>query len=304
VRSSDRVEIAIPIQVIAEDLTTGRTFFRDCQTSVVSRHGATVVLSCVLAVDQEITLRCMATKAEVRARVVGVIQGKSKDPTYGLALLEGEPNPWGIEFPALSAVDDGFVRLLLVCEGCGRSEVVHLNEIEVEIFASNHSLRRPCPSCHGVRLWTHDAEGSTKPKETAGNGATSTNETTSKKERTPAISPAREPASAATSQIPFANRRKDRRVKTAITACIRRAAFNEEIVTCEDVSRGGIRFRTQKEYLLNVRIEVAVPCTPRAGNIYVPARVAHVRRVGEFFVVGVAFLPDGGLRASEGNAVV
>jgi hypothetical protein len=283
VRSSDRVEIAIPIQIIAEDLTTGTTFFCDCETSVVSRHGATVALNCVLTIHQEITLRCLSTNKEVKARVVGVIPSKSKDPTYGLAFLEGEPNPWEIEFPALSVTDDGLVRLLLVCEGCGRSEVVHLNEIEVEVFASNHSLRRPCPSCHGMRHWKQNAEGVTPPRELA--------------------PPTEEPPSA-TSQIHFTNRRKDRRVRTAITACIRRALFNEEIVTCDDVSRGGIRFRTQKEYLMGGKIEVAVPCTPRTGNIYVLARVAHVRRVGESFVVGAAFLPDANLRRSAENSVV
>lgn len=290
VRSSDRVEIALPIQVIAEDLTTGTTFFRNCETSVVSRHGATITLGCVLSIDQEIALRCLTTNQEVKARIVGIIQNKSKVPTYGVAFLENEDNPWGIEFPALSVVDDGFVRLLLVCENCGRSEVVHLNEIEVEIFASNHALQRPCPSCHGMRYWRQNAEGATPSK--------------TEKPAVQAPLPTDRPYGAEGTTAGYVNRRKDRRVRTAISACIRRPLFNEEIVTCEDVSRGGIRFRTQKEYPLNGRIEVAVPCTPRAANIYVLARVAHIRRLGDSFMVGVAFLPDANLNSTAGTSVV
>lgn len=264
-RTSDRVDVQIPIQIVGEDLTSGTTFVRDCETKIVSRHGATVALNRMLSVNQEVTIRCLLTNEEAKARVVGLIQRPGTDLVYGLAFLQADANPWGIEFPLLTEPDDGLMRLLLNCEGCGRNEVLHLNEIEVEVLASIHSLRLPCPSCHAIRYWRQTTE------------------------RASQAAPGPHPAPPAKSA---ANRRKDRRVRTAISACIRRPSFNEEIVTCDDVSRGGMQFKTRKKYQVGDRIEVAIPYSRGAANIYVSARVAHIRRIDESFVVGLSFAPD------------
>src|SRR5436309_4721985 len=48
--------------------------------------------------------------------------------------------------------------------------------------------------------------------------------------------------------IPRVNRRKHARVKVSYSACVRHAERGDDIVTCEDMSRGGLRFKSTKRY--------------------------------------------------------
>ena len=60
----------------------------------------------------------------------------------------------------------------------------------------------------------------------------------------------------------------------------------------ENMSRGGLCFRTNKAYVSGSPIEVAVPFSAGGANIFVTARVAHVMRKGtdNVFRVGVAYV--------------
>jgi len=54
---------------------------------------------------------------------------------------------------------------------------------------------------------------------------------------------------------------------------------------CEDLSKGGIAFRSRNEYPKGTRVEVAVPFTPGAGAIFVPIRIVFsepIRSAGLF----------------------
>src|SRR5208282_6175110 len=68
-------------------------------------------------------------------------------------------------------------------------------------------------------------------------------------------------------------RRNRTRVKARVLACIRRRGFQEEVAVCEDLSKGGISFRSRNHYPEGTRLEVAVPYTPGAGAIFVPIRI-------------------------------
>jgi hypothetical protein len=68
-------------------------------------------------------------------------------------------------------------------------------------------------------------------------------------------------------------RRNRTRVKARLLACIRRRGFQEEVAVCEDLSKGGISFRSRNRYPEGTRLEVAVPYTPGAGAIFVPIRI-------------------------------
>src|SRR5712664_4078486 len=61
---------------------------------------------------------------------------------------------------------------------------------------------------------------------------------------------------------PRVNRRKHARVKVSYSACVRHAERGDDIVTCEDMSRGGLRFKSRKSYYERSLIEVAVPYLP------------------------------------------
>jgi len=106
----------------------------------------------------------------------------------------------------------------------------------------------------------------------------------------PVGSPAAEPRTAvltlsppvpAAPTAPPANRRKHPRVKVTYSACIRHPERGDEIVTCEDMSKGGLRFKCRKQYYPQSLIEVAVPYQPGQPAIFVPARIVFAEPLPE-----------------------
>jgi len=266
-RRSDRVQMSIPIEAIGIDYNRGRPFCHRGQTLAVSRHGAAIVLNYALATDQELTIRCVDTKKEAVARVVGIISGAGNDLVYGVAFLNVEANPWGIEFPPLTGAEEGLGRILLACRMCQAHRVFHLNEIELQVFETNQGTQQFCQSCSATTSWKR-VENENYPKSS--------------------LSPEVKAQESPKSQ-PH-DKRKHRRVGTNIPACIRQSGFMEEAVTCENVSRGGLRLRASKPYKKSSLIEVALPYSAGAsGNIFVSARVIHVQDCGRFFELGVAY---------------
>jgi len=69
------------------------------------------------------------------------------------------------------------------------------------------------------------------------------------------------------------------RTKVNFKACIRSYTFGEDIVTCEDMSRGGLCFRSRNEYGANTEIEVAVPYSPGTLAIFVRGQIVHVEEL-------------------------
>ena len=266
-RRTDRVQISIPLEVMGTDLATGRPFCQRGCTSAVSRNGAAIVLNYALSTYQELTIRCLSTNKEAEARVVGLISGPGHELVYGVALLSTAANPWGIDFPTLTG-DEGFGRALLQCQVCQTRRVVHLNEIEVQVFETNQGIHQFCKACSATTSWRRPAS-----------------------EALPESSlPREQPKQESTAQPSRANKRKHARIRINVAACIREPGFPEEIVTCENLSRGGIRFRTPKLYEKGTRIEVAVPYSTGSGNIFVPARIVHVQHCGDFFRLGAAYV--------------
>jgi hypothetical protein len=74
-------------------------------------------------------------------------------------------------------------------------------------------------------------------------------------------------------------------------ACVRTFAFGDDIVTCEDISRGGLRFKTRRQYSVKTDVEVASPYSPGSLNIFVRGQIVRVEEVpGEkSFRCGVAY---------------
>jgi len=65
------------------------------------------------------------------------------------------------------------------------------------------------------------------------------------------------------------------RLKTRLTACIRQSGADDELAVCEDISPIGMCFRSKRRYDADAPIEVAVPYSPDAANIFLPARVVY-----------------------------
>src|SRR5580692_3288551 len=74
-------------------------------------------------------------------------------------------------------------------------------------------------------------------------------------------------------------RRNRTRVKARVLACIRRRGFQEEVAVCEDLSKGGISFRSRNQYPEGTRVEVAVPFTPGSAAIFVPIRIVSSQAI-------------------------
>jgi len=82
---------------------------------------------------------------------------------------------------------------------------------------------------------------------------------------------------------------------------VQSAAFGKDVVTCIDMSCGGLGFKTRNAYAISTEVTIAVPFSPESPNapaIYVPARVVNIAEFPEqkMFRCGVAFLPVAGTR--------
>ena len=67
--------------------------------------------------------------------------------------------------------------------------------------------------------------------------------------------------------------------------------MNEEIVECENISKGGLCFRSRKHYPENSAIQVAVPYSPGQPAIFVAAQIRRVEELSGpgLFRYGVAY---------------
>lgn len=249
VRQSDRVSFTLALEAIGSD-ASGQDFVVQAHTILVSRNGAVLLLKAQLTAGQELVLRRKDRSNQLRAaraQVVAEIDKNGDGFLYAIALEDPAVNLWDIEFPPLEASEEALARMLVECSFCQRREVAYLNEKELKAFEARKCLARHCPYCGTPAIFTQAHDDSLS-------GA----------------NPKPESASAAPKVYPSRNRA---RVKARILACIRQRGFSEEVAVCEDLSRGGLSFRSRNQYAEGSRVEVAVPFTPGSGNIFVPIRI-------------------------------
>jgi len=284
-RRSDRISISIPVEIFGADFT-GEHFVEQCKTVIVSRHGATIIVSRKLAPDLELILKRRGTMKEALVRVIGQIGGQHEGYVYGVALMDNNINLWNIYFPILDESQSAVGRALLECGHCKNREIVYMNEVEAEVYEANLALQRNCGACGNSAVWKSvpgelvEEANVPVPSEAA---APSTTE---------AADPGAAPPAPAEPPPPVMSRRKDLRIKSNMPACIRQPGFDEEVVACDDISRGGLAFRSTKRYFLGSRIEVANPYAAGAANIFVPARIVFTQELPKegMYKYGVSYL--------------
>ncbi len=253
IRQSDRVSLRLQVDAswFADDGTSRR---QPTETLLVSRNGGVVRLQEKLSRNQEITLHRKLEgdlSKTARARVVAEIDREPEGYLYAIAILEPRADFWDIEFPPPHQGDEALARMLMECSFCQRREVVYLNEMEVKSLEIRRCAARLCRHCDSPSIWV---EAQSDPKLDELN--------------------VRPPV-----EDRVVPRRNRTRVKARVLACIRRRGFQEEIAVCEDLSKGGISFRSRNEYPEGTRLEVAVPYTPGTGAIFVPIRIVFSQRV-------------------------
>lgn len=90
------------------------------------------------------------------------------------------------------------------------------------------------------------------------------------------------------------NRRKYPRIKVNYLGLVRHPERGEEFVHCEDISRGGLRFKSTSRYMEQTLIEVAAPYSSGQAAIFVAARIVFVQELPEqnLFRYGVQYQAD------------
>ncbi len=263
-RRSDRVSIRLPLQISGSDVTGG-PFLEEGRTIMVSRHGARIKLARSLAPEEEIVIRCLQTGREAAARVVGLIRGGPAISVYGIALLDPDADPWGIDFPNLAEGEDAYGRVLLECIHCHTRKVAYLDAAELEVLEANRSLTRYCGRCTATSVWRRSFAETLGPE-----------------------LPVPEPPPPAPVEVK--EKRRERRSPLRVRACVYSRDYGEHIVRTKDVSRSGLSFESQKLYGKNWNVQVAVPYDPRGGNIFLSARIVRVQHISEDLkLYGVAY---------------
>jgi hypothetical protein len=254
-RQSDRVSFRMPVEA-SWATVDGATLKQTAETLLVSRNGGVLRLTEKLSIGQELHLRRGLEGdhwKDARARVVAEIdQDPPNNFLYAIHLLDPRSDFWDIDFPALHKSEEALARLLMECSFCQRREVVYLNELELKSFEIRKCIARLCRLCDSPSIWIEAKSELHGPDN--GPGGPSVEERV----------------------IPRRNRT---RIKARVLACIRRRGFQEEIAVCEDLSKGGLSFRSRNEYAEGSRVEVAVPFTPGTGAIFVPIRIVFSQNI-------------------------
>lgn len=267
IRQSDRVSLQMQVDASWTVNNDGAENRQAAKTLMVSRNGGVICLQDKLFPGQELILhrKLEGDQAKTaRARIVAEIDRESGGFIYAIAILDPRADFWDIDFPAPHNAQEALARMLMECSFCQGREVVYLNEMELKSFEIRKCVARLCRHCDSPSIWI-EAQSEVSAEEvlsTRNAGA----------ERV----------------IPRRNRT---RVKARVLACIRRRGFQEEVALCEDLSKGGISFRSRNQYPEGSRLEVAVPYTPGAGAIFVPIRIVFSQPIAAgLYRHGAAYL--------------
>lgn len=327
-RITGRIPKEIPIVLIGSDLD-GKVFSEPTNTVLLSLHGAGIVSHHKLSPEQELILRCPDRNSETAIRIVGQMGASNGVYTYGLAFVDPQINFWTAEFPPLTPaeIEEGLVSLL--CSSCKSIDKMDKNSIEAGLLAANKSVLRFCKQCGFSTLWKPASSAAANPDVVPFSESLATPPSLplpappsfSPPPPTPSAysSPMSAPVQAGL-QVPAASqssvyhepratvltlpppkreqetlrvdRRKHPRAKVNYSALVRHPERGDDIVQCEDMSRGGLRFKSKKQYYERSLIEIAVPYVAGQPLIFVPAQIVSVVELPaeKLFRHGVAYL--------------
>jgi PilZ domain len=288
-RRSNRIPKEIPILLVGSDME-GKMFSEQTKTVLLSRHGAGIVSAYKFSPEQELIVRSLETNKEAEVRVVGQLGEVEGIYTYGVAFINQNIDFWGIVFSPVTQSEKDANRVFLQCCSCKASETVQQSDLESDVYIVNEGIVRFCKGCGSSTLWKRPEAGEGEPSETE---AVLVGVETEK--RAEPVGPAALAPEVEAAPKPAAkpeNRRKHLRTKVSFKGCVRSFAFGDDIVTCEDISRGGMRFKSRKHYTVKAEIEVAAPYSPGAQNIFVRGQIVYVEgsEKERTFRCGVAYL--------------
>ena len=246
-RRSERVSLSLPIRISGID-EYEKDFSEECCTVDVSQHGATIIVDRELSLAQNIKIRRIDTSKEAVARVIGRKERKPEGRTFGMAFIDNGADLWDIEFPTAPSPEEAVLRALLRCAMCGRLQLARLNEFESDLFLGHHSLARLCSRCSAWTVWVRPYA--------------------------PLLSVPGQPVVPWGSQ----NHRSFERIRTEAVGCVRHPDLGNDVVVVTDLGRGGLSFYTANTYSEGQQIEMAVPYSNKAPNVFLTARIVGLRK--------------------------
>jgi hypothetical protein len=325
VRITGRIPEDISILLIGSDLD-GKVFSESTSTVVLSFHGASILSRYKLSPDQELILRCPDRKSEAVIRIVNQVGSSNGAFTYGVAFVDPNLHFWNPEFPVLSPAELEAGLISLVCSSCKTIEKFDNSEIKPDLFALNKGLLRLCKRCGFSTLWklsaganghepgltpvTQTPPAPSIPALSSYSPPPQTPVTYSRPLAAPVQTSLQAPITSqpsvyhepratvltlpppSESHTPRVERRKHVRTRVNFSACVRHPDRGDDIVVCEDMSRGGLRFKSKKQYYAQSLIEIAAPYNPGQPAIFVPAQIVSVQELPaeHLFRHGVAYL--------------
>lgn len=253
-RRSERVFVTLRIRVSAPS-ERGEEFLGEGHTVDVSHDGAAIAVDRDLSIGQVVKIRRVGVDKEAPARVVGHYKDSGPGTrVYGIVLDDNKSNLWDIVFPAGADLEKAVLRALLRCVACGRLEVCYLNEFESDLFLNHHSVARLCTQCNGWTTWTRpygivgpDSGGAEKPE-------------------VPDPGPRN------------ATPRSRERLHSETVGCIRHPAFGNEVVLVSALASDGLSFLSVNQYPEGAYVEMAIPYTSKAPNIFSLVRIVGARK--------------------------
>jgi len=261
-------KLELPVEVIGADIY-GQQFLESTKTLSIHRDGVSIQLACELAPDSEVIVRNPESSEEAIASVVGQTPGDTTGHVYGLAFLDPSTDLWRVQF-----LSSGPARVVhLECSGCGSVCTLSLSDIDLEIFGATRELIRSCKNCNTSGIW----------KETS----------LAVRARKPRNLPGRDQDSGSIVS-PMEERRKNKRASMKTSGCIRFSGL-EDVVDCEDISKGGFRFASRKKYPEGTRVEAAVPYIKFSTNLFSMASIIYCHKMPDGqFRHGVTYIKTNG----------
>jgi PilZ domain len=247
----DCVAVNLSLEISGLDLE-GKDFVTEARARLVSRTGASIVTRKLLAPEQTITVKRTGPHPEAEVSVIGQIGSEPDGNIYAVALVEPSAEFWGIDFPPGETQP---TVLLLECPICRIRQNVVLRDFELIVLESNNKISRRCPKCHDVTLW----------KRSSADTATETGTFSAAGQAAPA-------APEAVPAPPPQERRRQTRLKVNLKGLITFGG-QETPIEVEDMSRGGVRFRARRQFILGLTVRAAIPYTPGGSNIFVSAKI-------------------------------
>jgi hypothetical protein len=260
------VQLAKPVVLLGWN-SVGQEVTAHATTVVVGARGCVLRSSSPLPFQGHIALCCNHKDIEGQLRLCEAQKGtQATQPQYVILFDHADPKLWDVDMEAAGPRD----RVQVECSACKFCMAADLSDEDELVFLADSAVVLRCPSCRADTRFSaassnlEVADSGTDPNLVVF-GHQIYHMQMVKKE---------------------VNERQHRRITTKAKACVRSVGNADDIVDVLDVSRGGLRFQSARNYEQGFLIEVAVHYVEGGNNIFQSAQIARKHRRPTSFLPG------------------